>query len=72
MFSNEYGVEAHDSAGRMFSLFADKSLVRFDQQERSYLRASLVGQDDEHALVVLPQESFEAGTRVTIKLSDLQ
>lgn len=77
-FSDEYAVCARQSSGKEFSLFASHDDVECEKTpthqhpQKGWLRVSVLEQQKDHAIVRLPQQSFECGQFATVSVSELQ
>ncbi|MCC6794448.1 MAG: hypothetical protein IT366_04960 [Candidatus Hydrogenedentes bacterium] len=76
MFSTEFAITAQQFDGKTFSLFALQDDVRTKSAPNGspvsgLLHVNRIKTSNDLAMVVLPQLSPEAGTTVTVKVSQL-
>jgi hypothetical protein len=62
MFSNECAVSIHCSGGTLVSLFVDRVLIK-EHSGSHFLKVQCVRRDSTRMRVLLPQETFETGSR---------
>jgi len=63
MFPNEVAVEAQNSDGQTFSLFADKRIIK-KENGSTYLKVTLLEKTENESVIVLPTDPHELQSRI--------
>jgi len=63
MFPNEIGIEAQNSKGEIFSLFADKHIIK-KEDGLTYVRTTLLEKTENESVIVLPTDPYELQSRI--------
>nr|MDO8044938.1 hypothetical protein [Candidatus Baldrarchaeota archaeon] len=63
MFPNEIGIEAQNSKGEVFSLFADKQIIK-KEDGLTYVRTTLLEKTGNESVIVLPTDPYELQSRI--------
>jgi hypothetical protein len=77
-FTGEFAIQGKLFDGTGFSLFAQESDLRFDEEPTSdkpvkgWIRVKLGPQKDNLLLVTLPQPTFENGQTITVKTNQVR
>jgi len=69
LFPTEYALECESEDRTPFTLFADKSVVR-KQQDEVFLKVTLLDREGDRVVVLLPSDPYEIPTRIVLVRAD--